>query len=236
MILAIGLENEIEGRSLAWALDFPGCFAYGAGDSEALLAVPQAWEKYREWAVRHAPDSWLGGMEDCDVRLAETWTCYSIDSHFDVASEGYEVNAWFRHDWKPLMPKEVEHGLSLLSWSRADLLEVAAGLNAAKLDATYPGERWSIRGILGHVANAEWWYLDRLGLVADLPRADLPKDVFERLECVRARMEEALPGLAGKNQVVGVYGEFWSPRKLLRRAVWHELDHVGHISRLRLLK
>jgi hypothetical protein len=26
--------------------------------------------------------------------------------------------------------------------------------------------------------------------------------------------------------------EFWSPRKLLRRAVWHERDHTTHIRRL----
>ena len=27
-------------------------------------------------------------------------------------------------------------------------------------------------------------------------------------------------------------GEIWSPRKLLRRALWHELDHIGHIYKL----
>jgi hypothetical protein len=32
--------------------------------------------------------------------------------------------------------------------------------------------------------------------------------------------------------VVGVGGEFWSPRKLLRRVAWHELDHLQHIQRL----
>ena len=30
-----------------------------------------------------------------------------------------------------------------------------------------------------------------------------------------------------------VEGEFWSPRKLLRRAVWHERDHTVHIRKLR---
>lgn len=32
----------------------------------------------------------------------------------------------------------------------------------------------------------------------------------------------------------GENGEFWSPRKLLRRAIWHERDHTNHI--LQLLK
>lgn len=29
----------------------------------------------------------------------------------------------------------------------------------------------------------------------------------------------------------GVEGEFWSPRKLLRRAVWHARDHTAHIRK-----
>jgi len=49
---------------------------------------------------------------------------------------------------------------------------------------------------------------------------------------VRANLLEILPGLAGSSRVVGVSGEFWSPRKLLRRAVWHEYDHIAHIRKL----
>ena len=33
MHIRIGLENGDENRSVAWALDFPGCFAYGADSS-----------------------------------------------------------------------------------------------------------------------------------------------------------------------------------------------------------
>lgn len=34
------------------------------------------------------------------------------------------------------------------------------------------------------------------------------------------------------NLKVGIDGEFWSPRKMLRRAVWHERDHTFHIDKL----
>jgi ferritin len=37
----------------------------------------------------------------------------------------------------------------------------------------------------------------------------------------------------GVKLVVGVNGEFWSPRKVLRRALWHERDHTEHIRKLR---
>jgi hypothetical protein len=49
---------------------------------------------------------------------------------------------------------------------------------------------------------------------------------------VRAHLISALPDLAASNAVVGIDGEFWSPRKLLRRAVWHERDHTAHILKL----
>jgi hypothetical protein len=49
---------------------------------------------------------------------------------------------------------------------------------------------------------------------------------------VRSNLEYILPGLAGSTLVVGMSGEFWSPRKVLRRAVWHELDHIAHIRKL----
>ena len=40
-----------------------------------------------------------------------------------------------------------------------ELLKTVSRLSAEKLAATYPNERWSINGILGHIGGAEWWYL-----------------------------------------------------------------------------
>jgi|GEM_PF-3187094 hypothetical protein len=43
---------------------------------------------------------------------------------------------------------------------------------------------------------------------------------------------KSLPGLEASDKVVGVDGEFWSPRKVLRRAIWHERDHTAHSKKL----
>jgi uncharacterized damage-inducible protein DinB len=161
----------------------------------------------------------------------ETFQAYVIDERYDLAKDGYEVNAWFLHDWKPLLPEEIERGLTLLAWSRHDLLAMVEGLDARVMDNKQSGERWSISGILRHVCGAEWWYLDRLGL--SIPHEDFSEEPFERLEKVRACLIKVLPQLAGSKQVVGADGELWSPRKLLRRAVWHERDHTIHIQKLK---
>lgn len=230
MLIRIGLENGFESRrSIAWALDYPGAFAYGRDGSEALLNMPQALVRYEHWVNRHAGEPRLN-MSHLDLRLVETWEVYCINEAFEVVPEGLEINSFFRDDWRPLSEEEIRHGLDLLSWSRTDLLAIVRDLPAEKLDQTYEGQRWSIRGILAHVATAEWWFLNRFGFMGE--RSSLPKDPFQRLEVVRQRLNEVLPTLVGSTQVIGVDGELWSPRKLLRRALWHEMDHIGHIVEL----
>ncbi len=238
MLLRVGLEIENGGRTLAWALDFPGCFTGGAAAAEALGRMPQAFIKYQDWIARHTRASWVEGIVNIDVRLSETFDVYQVDPEtLQTANQGIEINAWFRHDWQPLSLLEVERGLQLLKWSRADLWEAVQTVPPERMDLRLPGQRWSIREVLAHVANAEEWYLDRLGLASALEEAptSLAPHAWERLEAVRGALAVALPSLVGSRQVLGVAGEFWSPRKLLRRALWHELDHIGHIYQLLLL-
>ena len=225
----VGLENNVEGRSQAWVLGHPGCYAYGTDGPSALQAVPGALSGYRQWIEAHISHSWFPG-DGNDFELEETWECYFIDEDYEQDREGYEVNAWFRHDWKPLTEEDIQRGLLLLAWGRQDLLNTASSLSTDILDRTYPNERWSIAGILNHIGSAEWWYQDRLGLIFE--RSEVPAEPFARLEKVRANLIEILPSLVGSTRVIGIDGEIWSPRKMLRRAVWHEYDHTAHIRKL----
>jgi hypothetical protein len=231
MLIRIGLENNFEGRSLAWALEQPGCFAYGASGPDAIIAMGQAIPAYVSWIAIHTGSAWFDPHE-IDIRLVQIWECYSIDENYQKVpsstENSSEINAWFLDDWVPLSTKDIDHAILMLSWSRADLLALINGFSEKQLETKLEGERWSIRGILNHVGGAEWWYLDRLGL-ANCTRSELQQDPIERLKVQRARLNEILPTLAGVNLVVGKAGEFWSPRKLVRRSLWHEIDHIRHI-------
>ncbi len=229
MSLKIGIENGSEGRTIVWVLDHLGCFSYGDHSQAALNALPTALIAYNEWLVQHGQGSRLIPL-DLDLHIDGTWEVYQIDENYALASQGYEVNAWFQDDWKPLSEEEVAIGIELLSMSRIDLLSTVDNLDQNSLSVKLPGEKWSIAGILKHVGSADWWYLDRLGLA--FPRDEMPSEPGERLEKVRAHMLGILPSQADSKLVVGVDGEFWSPRKLLRRAVWHERDHTFHIKKL----
>jgi len=229
MSLRIGIEDGSEGRTVAWVLDHPGCFSYGINHQEALRNLPAALKEFNEWLTQHEQHH-LAIPADQEIHIEDTWEVYHIDEYYELVPDGYEVNAWFRHDWIPLTENDIESGTALLSISRRDLLSTVHGLDQEALDFKLLGERWSIAGILNHVGGAEWWYQDRLGLA--FPRQEVPSEPKERLKKVRAHLNHILPTLVGSKQVIGIEGEFWSPRKVLRRAIWHERDHTFHIRKL----
>lgn len=237
MIFRAGIENNFEGRSIAWALEHPGCFAYGIHGEAALSNLEGALDKYAAWIIHHEPRTWLSfSPDEIEIVVDGTWNVYFINDEMDQVAEGdsYSVDSFFPYDWKPLTKIEIERGLKMLTWSRADLLKALEGLDDEKRNTVYMGERWSINGILGHVGGAEWWYLDRLGLA--FPRSEVPEDPLQRLEKVRKQLNSALLRFEGLKKVLGVDGEFWSPRKILRRALWHERDHTEHIRKLAVMR
>jgi DinB family protein len=231
MLFRVGIENNNEGnRSVAWALEHFGCFAYGKDGDSAMAALPAAIRAYSVWIGQHEP-SWLR-IEKFELNVDEVWENYYVNDQFERTQNesDYMVDSWFQYDWKPLTAEDIERATKLLIWSRADLLKIVEGLSPERLDQKHPDERRTINGILNHIGGAEWWYMDCLGLA--FPKDKLPKDPIKRLEKVRAYLMKTLPKLKGVKQVLGVNGEFWSPRKVLRRAVWHERDHTAHIRKL----
>jgi hypothetical protein len=227
MQIRIGLENGIEGRSLAWVLDFPGCFTYGKDGTEAILRTPQGVLAFREWVGEHTSNSWLEDLGDFDIALTEIFECYTIKNE----KYDYEVNAWFNDDIRTLSSIEVERGLAMLDWSQADLESLLSPLSRDQLEQKFAGERWSIEGVARHVANANWWYLDRLGL-AGIDLKMTSNNSIERMSQVQDELHRVLPTLVNKSLKIEMDGETWSPRKLLRRAIWHMRDHYFHIERL----
>ncbi len=213
--------EEIEGNWIAHVPDLPGCFTSHRDREVAIAAVPAAVESYAAWCRGHGlrASGLAGPMVVSEVIRA--WL-YEAD---------YEVNAFFASDRPPLSEPEIPEFERLLRATRQDLLGAVDGLGAEDLDRTLAGERWPIRGVLEHVANAEWWYLDRLGLAG--ASRDLPDDPLERLGAARQHFLSQLRPLCARTGVVTLSGETWSARKVMRRALWHERDHTAHIGKMR---
>jgi hypothetical protein len=231
MKFRIGIENNNEGiRSIAWVLEHPGCFAYGGNEQEALANSVDAIREYARWMDKHGK-SWLPVDIVIEAHIEQVWEDYEIDKNYDrVEKDGYAVEPFFEHDWKPLTTTDIKRGLKLLEWSRADLLSILHKLTPEQWKYKKEGERWDIAGIVKHIGGAEWWYMDRLDLA--FPHEEVPDEPLERIKKARKLLKELIPTLKDVDQVVGVDGEFWSPRKVLRRALWHERDHTEHIRKL----
>jgi hypothetical protein len=232
MQIRIGLENNIEGRTLAWALDYPGCFAYGLDEPEALIRLPKALLAYEVWIKDHTPDSWIE-FNDLDLRVVERFETFRIGEDYRPAPEGqgYEINAWFIDDWRPLTNQEIDRGLKIFHWQREELLAGLNTLDPEILEKERPGQRWNIWGIVKHIANAELWYLSRLELTK-LNYKQLDPDPQKRLAQTAALVDKIFPDFADVVNVAGIDGEFWSYRKVLRRTLWHQRDHIEHIKEL----
>lgn len=232
MQIRIGLENNIEGRSLAWALDYPGCFAYGQDESEALICLPRALLKYEIWIKNHTAHPWID-FTNLEMRVVERFETFRLDKNYKPVPEGQgdEINAWFIDDWRPVSTLEVDRALKIFSWQRQELLGGLTTLDQGILEKDFPGQRWNILGIAKHVANAELWYISRLSLTK-LTHNELLPEPIARLEQTFDQIIEIFPTFADQVKVEGIDGEFWSYRKIIRRTLWHQRDHIEHIKEL----
>jgi len=216
--------EEIEGRWIAHVPALPGCFA-SAGDRDTAQALaPSAIGDYLNWRRAHGDES-IPPDSSIEINAEEI-----IREWPHPADPDYVVNAFFAADALTLTSQDIDQAQRLLEWSRADLLAAIDDLSHDECVRPVEGE-WSIARILTHVGGAEWWYLDRLELA--FPRDEVPDEWRARLDRVRARLLEVLPGLEGVARFEMKRGEGWSPRKIVRRALWHERDHTQHILQFR---
>lgn len=220
MRIRVGLENTIDKGSVAWVLEHPGVTARGRDGSEALMRVPQALVAYQGWLAKHTQDSWLADLGDFDVSMVEL-----LDQ---VVARDAPSN-WFIDDQKPLDPRELQQGLQVLAWQRADLLEMAGSFTPSELARIFEGEALTLQAVLEGITRAEQQLLKAAGLTGE---ADQSTEVFTQLKLVRDRLTKSLIDWPEDVTMRESEGERWSPRKLLRCAVREERERMQDLVRL----
>jgi len=193
-----------EGGPLAHIPALPGCAARGRTKEEALSNLKDLLGNYLA----------LFGQED------ESLPASVADVELDVE----ETEALtFPEDKEPLKSEEIGTLLRKMELSRQALLDTLSGLSDEVLAWRRDEESWPIKQILEHIANAEWWYIQRL--------TEWPRDPFERLETIRQMAAERLQNLTPEEleRVTIHYGEEWMARKVFRRFLEHEREHLSHI-------
>jgi len=225
----LGLEDIEPRHWIAWVFDLPGCFSTAVTPDDAVDQAPSAISAYHDYVTARDHPRLDNGDGDGDgdiivASVAETFHSY-------VSEGDYIVNAFFADDQRPVTSSEVTEVLWLLDQSRRDLLSVVVPLSAEQRGRVLAGEaRGSIDGILDHIAVAEWWYWSRIGRAP--VRENLSSDSLHKAEQIRAWTRAHLPSLVADSQVTELMGEQWSARKVLRRILWHERDHINHLVQL----
>jgi ribosomal protein S18 acetylase RimI-like enzyme len=225
------------GRYGAWLLDWPGSFTWGPTREGAMARVQSEASRHVRWLVSHGEPAMAPETDAMEVaeEVPATWL-----------NDGYERNATFEADRAAVSDVELETAIRRLGHARADLTALIERVRAFERDGgalpleertddaakhSSPGRRSD--EVLRHIATAEIWLASRLdrSLRYERQRAVEPVSdlqatrawVMERLRELWAR-DAALSGTDGK-------GETWTLRKVLRRLLYHSLDHLLELDR-----
>jgi uncharacterized damage-inducible protein DinB/predicted RNase H-like HicB family nuclease len=229
------LEASAEGLCMAHIPALPGCCVRAETRDSALQQLPQAIRNHHEWLQRHgepAPPEGAG----IEIKIAGESTGGGPFDRGDVA-------ALFAPDREPVSPDEMEMHFRLMAHARHDLLALVQDLPDDLLAWQADRDSMSLSGLLRHVGNAEEWYVSRLVEPDTLPReweADEDLPVFEFLEMERrtavARLrlltEEERSGVFYPTHYTRHPEEGWTLRKVLRRAMEHELEHTAQVRQI----
>ena len=225
MVIRLALEKGLqEEGTLCWGLDYPGCFSHGADDAEALIKFPQVLLKHEAWLNLHTDTPWFQ-LDDMDFRVIESFACHTVELNGAIC----EVNAFFDDDLRVLSESDISQALLIFDWQREELLAGIETLPTDFLERLFPGQRWSVKGILGHITTAERYYLQCIGVQASSPDQS---DPIALLQHSANLVHEHLPGLINSDLHTTIECEDWTPRKFVRRILWHQRDHIGHIRQL----
>lgn len=214
-------------KTMVHVLDLLGCVAKGPTTEVALGATPDAIRAYLRFLTRH------GAPVDPSARFETRVEEHITDGQWLGNGDPVLV---FGPDRAPLTVEEAETLIQRLTWTRAAMLTLVAGLSAEQLAAQPPRQR-SIRAILEHVLESEHFFLSALGRIADLPAAGsvLQKRqgaLFEWMAHVRAAEVARLRVLtsAERERPIVRWQQVWTARKALRRMLEHEWEHLVELA------
>ena len=238
MKLTAALETGTTGLWYGRIAELIGTHARASTRAGVLDELQSELLYHIEWMRRH-------GYEPPQVRGPKLVVGEEVSGIGQLGESGGEV-ALFRYDVKPVSKKVLEDCVRWMRYNRADLIAQVKDLPAETMAHVPAGKKRNITQILGHVCNAEEFYVSRLGPDADmLYESSLGMNVqevdalpvSERLGIVRRGCVETLRQLVPSRgdqvftraQYSSYPGERWTAHKVLRRFLEHEREHIYNI-------
>ncbi len=203
--------------TLLFAVDFPGAFTRGADLAEAAAKMPAEVAAYCRWAGMSCPDGEITVVQDAACYLA-------------VADADTEV--LFEAEREPLTAMEYEVLKNLVLSSAADLDAMYRSFTDVSTAADPPRETFygavprTAQAMYEHVKGVTAAYFGELGVTTENEGT-----IVACRQAGLAAWEEAEDFL-DRPPREGAFGEWWSPRKVFRRFLWHDRIHARAMWRL----
>jgi hypothetical protein len=223
VLIRVGLEYGVGGRILAWALDFPGCFAYGQADAEVMLNFARNLLDYEAWINLHADQAWFN-LINLDFRIVEVFK----PENGSCMARSYKAVAFFEDDRRALTPDEAQHALAVYSWQREELLAGLEFLPEAAYDRAEQRTGKTIPAMVSQMAQDCYDILTAL----KLPLLPFPtiSETLAQLDFTTKLVRETLPAWVGVEAIYEVDRELWSPRKVMRHLLWRQREGIEEIK------
>ena len=223
MLIRVALEYGVGGRILAWALDFPGCFAYGQSDADVMMNFARNLLAYEAWINLHADQPWFN-LINLDFRIVEV---YKPENSSRLAGSTKPV-AFFEDDRRALTQDEVQQALAVYCWQREELL---AGLEFLPEAAYARAEHRTGKTISAMISQMAQDFYDILAaLRIPLPPFPSKDESLAQLDFTSELVRGTLPACVGVEAISEVGGELWSPRKAVRHLLWRQREGIEEIK------
>jgi len=197
-------ETLADGGPLAHVPALPGATARGKTVQEAVENLRRSLTDYLR-LLRDAGEEVPRAGEGLELKVEETES--------DTLVTDYD------HINTPEMEKLIEW----LSLSRQQLVNTLRELPPEAWDWRPDEESWTLGQIVTHIANADLYYTDRLTPWPEAPLLRLAATRGVALERLRSLSEEE------RNRIITFNKSKWTARKVIRRMLEHEREHLVQI-------
>ena len=132
----------------------------------------------------------------------------------------------FPEDFRQMDEHEMRDFLRQMEASRSALLAQLRGLSAEQLERQPTPSMWSVREALEHLMETE------VALLSKLER--WPDREFATLQAVHRLAFQRFTVMDPADTAIDhtIEGRRWSTRKVMRRILEHEYEHLGHIREI----
>jgi hypothetical protein len=215
----VGVEAGSK-RVFACALEWPGWCRSGRDEASALGALDDYGPRYAA-VVRDAKARFPGPEARSEVSVVER-----VDGN--ATTDFGAPDGLFANDDRPVDRRALTRILKLLnaSWSAFDL--AVDGARGVTLRTGPRGGGRDLDAIIEHVVQAEASYGGKLAAriaVTDDDRWAARSDERSQVrDALTTAVLEGLPDAGPRG------GKLWLPRRFIRRAAWHVLDHAWEIE------